>query len=213
MPAVQVQAWAAVGCPSWLLSGQGAASVEELVSLHDVQAYHRTRCQNSRRLLPRPLLPWSGRRCGVGRLAAQPPLRGARRESAFRRPRPVAPESLGRLEETSERTRGKGAFWLPAWRCAAPWPGSPVGLSAWPMLTPPLQPAPALRRCDSVHGWCPGLKPRPPHSCVWAASAAWVRQEGSYLVDPASSHMLVSKIKPCMSKYKLLYTVKLRMAH
>lgn len=28
--------------------------------------------------------------------------------------------------------------------------------------------------------------------------------KGSYLVDPASSHMLVSKIKPCMSKYKLL---------
>ena len=26
-----------------------------------------------------------------------------------------------------------------------------------------------------------------------------------YLVDPASSHMLVSKIKPCMSQYKLLY--------
>lgn len=34
-----------------------------------------------------------------------------------------------------------------------------------------------------------------------------------YLVDPASSHMLVSKIKPCMSKYECLYTVKLRMAH
>ena len=29
-----------------------------------------------------------------------------------------------------------------------------------------------------------------------------VRVESSYLVDPASSHMLVSKIKPCMSKYK-----------
>ena len=28
----------------------------------------------------------------------------------------------------------------------------------------------------------------------------------SYLVDPASSHMLVSKIKPCMSKYKRAYT-------
>ena len=28
----------------------------------------------------------------------------------------------------------------------------------------------------------------------------------SYLVDPASSHMLVSKIKPCMSKYKLLHS-------
>ncbi len=26
--------------------------------------------------------------------------------------------------------------------------------------------------------------------------------DGSYLVDSASSHMLVSKIKPCMSKYK-----------
>ncbi len=35
----------------------------------------------------------------------------------------------------------------------------------------------------------------------------------SYLVDPASSHMLVSKIKPCMSKYKQFYTVKLQMAH
>ncbi len=34
-----------------------------------------------------------------------------------------------------------------------------------------------------------------------------------YLVDPASSHMLVSKIKPCMSKYKHFYTVKLRTAH
>ena len=32
------------------------------------------------------------------------------------------------------------------------------------------------------------------------------------LVDSASSHTLVSKIKPCMSKYKH-YTVKLRMAH
>ena len=38
---------------------------------------------------------------------------------------------------------------------------------------------------------------------------------GSYyrnLVDPASSRSLVSKIKPCMSKYKQ-DTVKLRMAH
>ena len=36
--------------------------------------------------------------------------------------------------------------------------------------------------------------------------------EDSNLVDPASSHTLVSKIKPCMSKYKY-YTAKLRMAH
>ena len=32
-----------------------------------------------------------------------------------------------------------------------------------------------------------------------------VRKARSYLVDPASSHMLVSKTKPCMSKYKPLY--------
>ena len=30
------------------------------------------------------------------------------------------------------------------------------------------------------------------------------RHQDSYLVDSASSHMLVSKIKPCMSKYKQL---------
>lgn len=30
------------------------------------------------------------------------------------------------------------------------------------------------------------------------------RSKDSYLVDPASSHMLVSKIKPCMSKYARL---------
>jgi hypothetical protein len=43
----------------------------------------------------------------------------------------------------------------------------------------------------------------------WFARASF----DSYLVDPASSHMLVSKIKPCMSKYKQICTVKLRMAH
>ncbi len=32
-----------------------------------------------------------------------------------------------------------------------------------------------------------------------------VARHGSYLVDPASSHMLVSKIKPCMSKHKPLH--------
>ena len=39
------------------------------------------------------------------------------------------------------------------------------------------------------------------------------RQRGRYLVDSASSHMLVSKIKPCMCKYKQSYKAKLRMAH
>ena len=36
--------------------------------------------------------------------------------------------------------------------------------------------------------------------------------DGSNLVDSASSHTLVSKIKPCMSKYKS-FTLKLRTAH
>ncbi|KAK4357738.1 hypothetical protein RND71_023348 [Anisodus tanguticus] len=37
--------------------------------------------------------------------------------------------------------------------------------------------------------------------------------EGCYLVDPASSHMLVSKIKPCMCKYEQIRDVKPLMAH
>lgn len=36
-------------------------------------------------------------------------------------------------------------------------------------------------------------------------SLASASVQDSYLVDSASSHMLVSKIKPCMSKYKQLY--------
>ena len=40
-----------------------------------------------------------------------------------------------------------------------------------------------------------------------------ISMEDINLVDPASSHTLVSKIKPCMSKYKHFCTVKLRMAH
>ena len=47
----------------------------------------------------------------------------------------------------------------------------------------------------------------------WRGSQPAPLSPDSYLVDPASSHMLVSKTKPCMSKYKCFYTVKLRMAH
>jgi hypothetical protein len=43
-------------------------------------------------------------------------------------------------------------------------------------------------------------------SLAWLGGVGVLRGEGSYLVDPASSHMLVSKIKPCMSKYKQLYS-------
>ena len=56
------------------------------------------------------------------------------------------------------------------------------------------------------------------NSCLRKVALDWAAEylgelESSYLVDPASSHMLVSKIKPCMSKYKQICTVKLRMAH
>ena len=66
-----------------------------------------------------------------------------------------------------------------------------------------------LRRRPSGGGVCRSLS-RPLGGGGGAAGAPAC---DSYLVDPASSHMLVSKTKPCMSKYKRFYTVKLRMAH
>ena len=48
-----------------------------------------------------------------------------------------------------------------------------------------------------------------PVGFAWDPSWPWSCRLGvgkeCYLVDPASSHMLVSKIKPCKSKYKHLY--------
>ncbi|KAJ6141351.1 hypothetical protein N7470_010075 [Penicillium chermesinum] len=71
-------------------------------------------------------------------------------------------------------------------------PGTP-GASRWPGGTrhPDLEtklwpPSGGLGRRQ------PGARPGPPAPV-----------EVRYLVDSASSHMLVSKIKPCMSKYKL----------
>jgi hypothetical protein len=64
--------------------------------------------------------------------------------------------------------------------------------SSWPGLTSCVLP----NSCNT-----PPLRGLP-----WRQSPrgrAWVQD--SYLVDSASSHMLVSKIKPCMSKYKQLY--------
>jgi hypothetical protein len=63
---------------------------------------------------------------------------------------------------------------------------------------------------------CPERRPRPfwhVRSSRSTDHAVRGVKEECYLVDPASSHMLVSKIKPCMCKYELIQTVKLRMAH
>ena len=83
-----------------------------------------------------------------------------------------------------------------------------------------------MRKIERVRGICPLSTPK---KCVprsqrttagpvliessWLASCGVGLGKGCYLVDPASSHMLVSKIKPCMCKYELIQTVKLRMAH
>ena len=50
--------------------------------------------------------------------------------------------------------------------------------------------------CHSLNGF--------PLGCSLGDKTHLLGQD-SYLVDSASSHMLVSKIKPCMSKYKQLY--------
>ena len=84
--------------------------------------------------------------------------------------------------------------------------GNTVGATGLPAGTPPvLRPGEVLSgeasgspgprplratRAPSRRGFHPGFRFAGP----WA--------HGSYLVDSASSHMLVSKIKPCMSKYK-----------
>ena len=56
----------------------------------------------------------------------------------------------------------------------------------------------------------PAASTRPARSFV--SHGADVGKE-CYLVDPASSQRLVSQIKPCMCKYDLIQTVKLRRAH
>ena len=58
------------------------------------------------------------------------------------------------------------------------------------MITNTKPVAGCLRRLIATGGGGPGLTGRAAHP------------SDSYLVDSASSHMLVSKIKPCMSKYK-----------
>ena len=66
-----------------------------------------------------------------------------------------------------------------------------------------------LRRCTLQQQNTPAREGAVKRACSGARGFGCARRggprfEGSYLVDPASSHMLVSKIKPCMSKYKLL---------
>jgi hypothetical protein len=63
-----------------------------------------------------------------------------------------------------------------------------------------------------THDCCAHPRSLTPFGGVKVLYGADIEKE-CYLVDPASSHMLVTKIKPCMCKYELIQTVKLRMAH
>jgi hypothetical protein len=58
---------------------------------------------------------------------------------------------------------------------------------------------------SSVNSFCPPSQGEDQARCrapLLRVGRAPPGVQGSYLVDSASSHMLVSKIKPCMSKYK-----------
>ena len=121
------------------------------------------------------------------------PLRGApTRRGTLWRPRPLANERIRSERRTPECSRTL---------VHAAVPRDSVGFakeSGAPLVCCSTVGAPGVRRA--------ALAPASPTRC-----AAVVR--GRYLVDPASSHMLVSKIKPCMCKYEQIQTVKLRMAH
>ena len=67
------------------------------------------------------------------------------------------------------------------------------------------------RGTGQLRNLCKDAISNPTHTCehrsfrVAPSGASGCNLISSYLVDPASSHMLVLKIKPCMSKYKHLY--------
>ena len=77
-----------------------------------------------------------------------------------------------------------------------------VGADGWPEWAVPIQFAPPARAGCSHPFY---LTNSDPPRVGWAPTLRGRALEDSYLVDSASSHMLVSKIKPCMSKYKQLY--------
>lgn len=104
---------------------------------------------------------------------------------------------------------------------SVPAPPRPPRSRHWSRMPPTIQahggPAPCLSTSEmlSEDDSLPGRRRgrRPSGRRRRATDGAGSSRRTCYLVDPASSHMLVSKIKPCMCKYELIRTVKLRMAH
>ena len=85
---------------------------------------------------------------------------------------------------------------------------SPWGIQLWqsdgPKANQGLTPAASLGSGGPVHPYHT-TTPTPSRGGPGRRRSAPEAVEDSFLVDSASSHMLVSKIKPCMSKYKQLY--------
>ena len=73
-----------------------------------------------------------------------------------------------------------------------------VVANGWPLE----RPADLVRRRGPRPGFDPSHLTKISGGCELTPAR---RLDDSYLVDSASSHMLVSKIKPCMSKYKQSY--------
>ena len=137
----------------------------------------------------------------AGRCAGQGPEELRRAKPAQQPPSPSSPARRPAGERQSRQKEAAASVVAPSRRPAArplPPPRPPLPGANWWTLPP----SPSQER---------GRRPRPPRP-ISRASLGGAGQD-SYLVDPASSHMLVSKIKPCMCKYELIQTVKLRMAH
>ena len=123
----------------------------------------------------------------------------------------------GGCREEGERERGRGRGrregkgGVPV-KCARPLappspppfasrPGCPASVPLFPSPCAPSPfPPPPPHTCTRL---CT-LSPHPAHTHTHATARGRGSTRGdiSYLVDPASSHMLSSKAKPCMSKYK-----------
>jgi hypothetical protein len=133
----------------------------------------------------------------------------------------AAPDGLcGRMASgyyyhlASGGSRDGGPFWGPPEPALHPWGvrATPGGSSRWSAC--PFLPGELGRGKQKPAGTDGRLRPpsgsRGDHlsdnlSAPHGTDGPERVPNDSYLVDSASSHMLVSKIKPCMSKYKQLY--------
>ena len=102
------------------------------------------------------------------------------------------------------RQRGGGSFGSPTRFCGGPPPGE-LGGGNWIVRTA----HPRLRQRGCLRAGRGDSSRRPDRYVLFGSAHRGDPRhrlgdagDDSYLVDSASSHMLVSRIKPCMSKYK-----------